>query len=344
MVCFLRDSHQAVIPKGINMSKITIKNFWQLLKQAGGAFMKDKVPKLSASLSYYTMFSLGPVLLIVIFLARQFYGEDAINGVLFGQLRHLIGATAALQIQSLIQNAAITGSTLTTIISFITLFIGATSVFSEIQDSINTIWRLKIKEGASWKVTVKQRLISFSLVIGLGFLLLVSLILNSLIELLMDVLQKHFPEITVVMFYIFNLVVTLFIISVLFAIIFKVLPDAIIKWSDVAVGAIFTAILFMLGKFGITFYIGRSNVGTTYGAAGSLVVLLLWVYYSSVILYFGAEFTKAYAAHFGSRITPNQYAVWIKNVEIEEENGSLKQIEQKKKHENEQTGDDIKVT
>src|SRR3954471_12265963 len=267
------------------MSKITIKSFWQLLKQAGGAFMKDKVPKLSASLSYYTMFSLGPVLLIVIFLAKQFYGEDAINGVLFGQLRRLIGASAALQIQTLIQNAAITGSTLTTIISFVTLIIGATSVFSEIQDSINTIWRLKIKEGASWKVTVKQRLLSFSLIIGLGFLLLVSLILNSLIELLMGILEKRFPDITIVLFYIVNLVFTLLIISSLFAIIFKVLPDAVIRWSDVAVGSIFTAILFMLGKFGITFYIGKSNVGSTYGAAGSLVVLLLWVYYSSMILY-----------------------------------------------------------
>src|SRR5438270_956548 len=197
------------------MSKITIKSFWQLLKEAGGSFMKDKVPKLSASLSYYTMFSLGPVLLIVIFLAKQFYGEDAINGALFGQLRHLIGDSAALQIQALIKNAAITGSTFTTIISFITLFVGATSVFSEIQDSINTIWRLKIKDNASWKVTVKQRLISFSLVIGLGFLLLVSLILNSLIELLMDMLEKHLPQFTVVLFYIINLVVTLFIISLL---------------------------------------------------------------------------------------------------------------------------------
>jgi membrane protein len=307
------------------MSKITIKSFWQLLKEAGGGFVKDKVPKLSASLSYYTMFALGPVLLIVIFLAKLFYGEDAINGVLFGQLRHLIGDIAAIQIQTLIQNAAITGSTFTTIISFITLFIGATSVFSEIQDSINTIWRLKIKDNASWKVTVKQRLISFSLVIGLGFLLLVSLILNSLIELLMDVLEKRIPGITVVAFYIANLVITLFIISSLFAIIFKVLPDAIIRWRDVAVGAIFTAILFMLGKFGITFYIGRSNVGSTYGAAGSLVVLLLWVYYSSMILYFGAEFTKAYAVRFGDEIRPNDYATTYQQVNIESNKESVQE-------------------
>ena len=313
------------------MSKITIKNFWHLLKQAGGGFIKDKVPKLSASLSYYTMFSLGPVLLIVIFFAKQFYGEDAINGVLFGQLRQIIGDTAALQIQALIQNAAITGSTFTTIISFVTLIIGATSVFSEIQDSINTIWRLKIKEGASWKVTVKQRLLSFSLIIGLGFLLLVSLILNSLIELLMGVLEKRFPDITIVLFYIINLVFTLLIISSLFAIIFKVLPDAVIKWSDVAVGSIFTAILFMLGKFGITFYIGKSNVSSTYGAAGSFVVLLLWVYYSSMILYFGAEFTKAYAVDFGDKIRPNDYATTFQQVNIESNKASVQENEEDEK-------------
>ena len=313
------------------MSKITIRSFWQLLKQAGSGFMKDKVPKLSASLSYYTLFSLGPVLLIVIFLAKQFYGEDAIKGALFGQLRHLIGDSAAMQIQTIIQNAAITGSIFTTVISFITLFIGATSVFSEIQDSINTIWRLKIKEGASWKVTVKQRLLSFSLVIGLGFLLLVSLILNSLIELLMGILEKRIPGVTVVLLYVINLIVTLLIIAALFAIIFKVLPDALIKWSDVATGAIFTAILFMLGKFGITFYIGRSNVGSTYGAAGSLVVLLLWVYYSSMILYFGAEFTKAYAVKFGDAIRPNSYATTYQQVNIESNKKTVQENEEDEK-------------
>src|SRR5688572_798882 len=302
-----------------SMAKITPLSFWQLLKQAGSGFSKDKVPKLSASLSYYTMFSLGPVLLVVIFFAELFYGEDATKGALFGELEQLVGASAAMQIQVILQNAAISGSTLTTIVSFVTLFIGATSVFIEIQDSINGIWKLKLKDNASWKLTVTKRLVSFSLVVSLGFLLLVSLVLNSLIEALMDVLKEQFPHVTVVFIYVLNLVVTLFITSALFAIIFKVLPDAIIKWSDVAVGAIFTAILFMLGKFGISFYIGSSNIGTTYGTAGSLVVLLLWVYYSSMILYFGAEFTKAYAVRFGSRIMPAKYATTYQQVNIESE-------------------------
>jgi membrane protein len=189
-----------------------------------------------------------------------------------------------------------------------------------------------------------NRLLSFSIVISLGFLLLVSLIINGLIEALSNRLLRMFPDVAVAVIYILNLVITFAVISFLFAIIFKMLPDAIIKWKDVIIGAMATAVLFMIGKFGITFYIGSANVGTTYGTAGSIVVLLLWVYFSSIILFFGAEFTKAYATDYGSRIQPNHYAVWVKQIEVEEEKGSLKQIEKKKQDENEQTGDHIKVT
>jgi membrane protein len=145
------------------------------------------------------------------------------------------------------------------------------------------------------------------------------------------------------MVYVINLVITFAVTTILFGIIFKVLPDAKIKWKDVIIGSMATAVLFMLGKFGITFYIGSSNIGNAYGAAGSLVVLLVWVYYSAVILYFGAEFTKIYATQYGSKILPNNYAVWIKQVEVEEEKGSLKQIEQKKKLENENTPETVTV-
>ena len=152
-----------------------------------------------------------------------------------------------------------------------------------------------------------------------------------------------FPYMSLLLIYIFNLLVTFGVVTLLFAIIFKVLPDAKIKWGDVITGAMVTAVLFMIGKFGITFYIGSSNVSTAYGTAGSFVILLVWVYYSSIILYFGAEFTKAYAATYGGLIQPNQYAVWIKQIEVEDENGSLKYQERKKKEENEGTGDSIKV-
>jgi membrane protein len=255
-----------------------------------------------------------------------------------------VGAEAALQVQDMIKNAAFSNKgSVAAVIGFITLFIGATGVFAEIQDSINDIWGLKPKPKKSWLKMITNRLLSFSVIVSLGFVLLVSLIINGVIEALMERLQARFPDLTVVMVYIINLLITFTVTSCLFAIIFKVLPDAMIKWKDVMIGAMVTAVLFMIGKFGITFYINKSDIGSTYGAAGSLVVLLVWVYYSSLILYFGAEFTKAYATDFGSHIRPSQYAVWVKHVEVEEGRSSLKQQEQKKKEENDTTGDHIKV-
>ena len=170
-----------------------------------------------------------------------------------------------------------------------------------------------------------------------------SLVITGLVEALSNRLIHIFPNIALLLIYIFNLLITFGIVTLLFAIIFKVLPDAKIKWKDVITGAMVTAVLFMIGKFGITFYIGSTNVSTAYGTAGSFVILLLWVYYSSIILYFGAEFTKAYATTYGGLIKPNQYAVWVKQIEVEEETGSLKSQERKKKEENEGTDDTIKV-
>ncbi|MGZ5191595.1 MAG: YihY/virulence factor BrkB family protein, partial [Flavisolibacter sp.] len=325
--------------------KITIKGLLKLLKDAFKGFNDDNILKLSGSLAYFTVFSIGPMLIVMIFFADLFYGREAIEGTVYGQIKGFVGPDAAAQIQQIIKSATLSDKgPITAIVGFITLMVGATTVFAEIQDSVNIIWNLKPKPKKGWLKMIFNRLISFSVVVGLGFILLVSLIVNGLIEGLMERLQARFPDLTVIIFYILNLLLTFVVISGLFTVIFKVLPDAKIKWKDVMVGAMTTAILFMLGKFAITFYIGRANVGTTYGAAGSLVVLLLWVYYSSVILYFGAEFTKAYAAHFGSRIYPSEYAVWVKHVEVEEENGTLKQLEEKKKIENEKTGDDVKVT
>lgn len=234
-----------------------------------------------------------------------------------------VGPDTALQLQQIITNASLEGKgTVSLIIGIITLIIGATSVFAEIQDSINMIWGLKPKPKRGWLKMLQNRLLSFSVIVGLGFLLLVSLSVSAIVEGLNKKLQSIFPEVTVVVFYILNLVITFSVITVLFGAIFKVLPDAKIKWKDVLAGAIATAILFMLGKFAISFYISQSNVGSTYGTAGSLVVLLLWIYYSAVILYFGAEFTKAYAIRYGSDIHPDHYAVITKTVEVEQEHGT----------------------
>jgi len=176
-----------------------------------------------------------------------------------------------------------------------------------------------------------NRALSFSMIVSLGFLLLVSLAVSTVIEGLSKRLQEVLPDITVVVFYIINLIISFVVITMLFAVIFKILPDAKIKWKDVMPGAIASAVLFMIGKFGISFYISQSNVGTTYGAAGSLVILLLWVYYSSIILYFGAEFTKAYAVNYGGKIYPSEYAVALKQVELEEGKQSVQEIKKELK-------------
>lgn len=325
--------------------KITFKGLWQMLMHAFKGFNDNKVLKLSGALAYFTVFSIGPMLIVMIFFADVFYGREAIEGRIYDQINGLVGPAAATQIQEIIRNATLSGkTTVTAIIGFITLLIGATTVFSEIQDSINAIWNLKPKPKKGWLKILMNRLLSFSVVVGLGFILLVSLILNGLIEGLMEQLKQRYPELTLLVVYIFNLIITFVVISGLFAIIYKVLPDARIKWRDVWIGSMTSAVLFMLGKFAITFYIGQSDIGSTYGTAGSLVVLLLWVYYSSVILYFGAEFTKSWAAMYGGRIYPTQYAVWIKHVEVEEEGGTLKHFEKEKEDENKHSGDNVKVT
>ena len=311
--------------------KLRLRSVWQLTKEAFSGFNADNVLKLSGSLAYFTVFALGPMFIIIIFLADLFWGREAVEGTIYGQIKGFVGPDAAAQVQDMIRNASLSGkSKVTAVIGFITLMIGATGVFAEIQDSINTIWGLKPKPKKGWLKMLMNRLLSFSVVISLGFLLLVSLVVNGVLEAISNRLMNVFPEITVVIFYIVNLIITFAVTTILFGIIFKVLPDARIKWKDVLIGAMATAALFMIGKFGISFYIGSANVGSTYGAAGSLVVLLVWVYYSSVILYFGAEFTKAYAARFGRRIMPNDYAVWIKQIEVEQEGGTLKQQDQKK--------------
>lgn len=313
------------------MTRITVKGLWQVLKESGSGFMRNRILKLAAALAYYTIFSIGPMIIVIIFLGNLFWGREAIEGTIYSQINGLVGANAAIQIQDIIKNAYIEKKGITAVIGVIFLLVGATTVFADIQDSINLIWRLKNKPTTGWIKMVLNRLLSFSVVISLGFILLVSLIINGLLEVLMARLQLMFPDITVIVMYILNLAITFGVVSFLFAIIFKVLPDAVIRWRDVMVGAMATAILFMLGKFGISFYIGRSDVGSTYGTAGSLVVIVLWVYFIAIILYFGAEFTRAYAAKYGTEIHPNHYAMWIRHVEVPDGDGSLKTQKHKEK-------------
>lgn len=296
-----------------------VRRVLTLLKNTTLAFLDDNAFKLSASLSYYTIFALGPLLIIVISLSAIVYGRDVVEGRLYEQLSDLIGGDAALQIQNILSNAQHThATTLGAVIGFVILFIGATGVFTEIQGSINFIWSVRAKPKKSWLRYLLNRLLSFSLVVGLGFVLLVSLIINALLNLLSETLTKKFPHFPVGLFNLTNSLIILTVITCLFAVIYKVLPDAIISWKDAWIGSIFTAMLFLLGKFLIGYYLGKSNLGVTYGAAASVVILLAWVYYSSLILYFGAEFTKIYALHSGEGIKPKQTAVFIIKRETKE--------------------------
>ena len=300
--------------------KFLLKDIWSITRQSFSDFIGNKVFKLSAALAFYTIFSLPAMLIIVISISDIFYGRAAVEGTLYHQISGFVGTDAALQIQEAIRGAALSkSSSFAAIVGVITLLFGATSVFSEIQDSINYIWKLKArpKKGKGFLKMVLNRLLSFSLVISLGFILLVSLLINGLMDTFIHRLTQMFPQLTIIVAYVFNVLLTFGITSLLFGMIFKVLPDARIKWKHVRAGAFTTAILFMLGKFLIGYYLGHSKLSSTYGTAGSVIVMLLWVYYSAMILYFGAVFTHVYALHSGSRIYPNNYAVWVQEIEVE---------------------------
>jgi len=299
-------------------NKITLKGIWSVLKAAFTGFGDHKVTKLSGSLAYYTVFSMAPLLVVIISLCGIFLGREIAEGQVYAQLEGFLGRESASSLQELIKNAYLDGkSTIALIIGIVTLLIGSTTIFGDIQDSINTIWGIKPKPKRGWVKMLQNRFLSFSVIISLGFVLLVSLAVTSLLDAFSGRLQARFADVSYYVFYVINQAVTLAVISLIFGVIFKVLPDAIIKWKDVIAGAVVTAVLFMIGKFAISLYIGQSDVGGTYGATGSLVVVLLWTYYSSIILYFGAEFTKAYAVAFGSEIYPSHYAVTMKEVEVE---------------------------
>ena len=306
------------------MAKFFEKPFFKIAKATLMGFLDDKGMKLSAALAYYTIFALAPLLLLLISLAGIFLGKDAIQGKVFEELNGLIGASAALQIQDMIKAIELSDkSTFALVIGIFTLFIGATSIFGEIQDSINIIWKVKAKPKKGWLKLLKNRLLSSSLIVSLGFLLIVSLIANGMILAMMDRLSRFLPDMTVWIANILNTAITFIVITILFGAIFKVLPDVKIKWKDVRTGAIFTACLFLIGRFLIGLYISTTATGSTFGAAGSLIVVLVWIYYTAVILYLGAEFTQVYAEYKGHHIEPADFAVAIVEKELEKDVDTL---------------------
>jgi membrane protein len=299
-VCFytLRENN------GGNM-KINFKSIIDFIKAVFEKWVTDKAPKLAASLAFYTIFSLSPLLIIVISVAGILFGAEAARGELVTEIEGFIGREGAEVVQTALSNTADTQTGMISIlISLITLMIGSTIVFIELQDSLDMIWKVKPKPGRGLiKGLVKDRLQSFALVLSTGFLLLVSLVISAGLNALSNYLQGRI-DLPFDLMQIINLIFSLAVLFVLFGLIYKVLPDVHISWSDVWVGALVTALLFTLGKYLIGIYLGTSTLGSTYGAAGSLVILLLWVYYSSMILFLGAEFTQVYANKFGSGINP----------------------------------------
>ncbi|MBW4446135.1 MAG: YihY/virulence factor BrkB family protein [Spirirestis rafaelensis WJT71-NPBG6] len=269
----------------------------------------DKASRLSAALAYYTIFSIAPLLIIVIAIAGAVFGEEAASGQIFAQIQGLVGEAGAKVIQEAIKNASQPKQgTIASIISVVVLLFGATGLFTELQDALNTIWEVQPKPGRAVKNMVRNRFLSFAMVLGIGFLLLVSLIISGILAALVGYFNNLIPGIDFI-WQIVNFLLGFAISTVLFGLIFKVLPDVKITWSDVSIGAAITALLFSFGRFVLGQYLGNGSFGSTYGAAGSVVVVIAWVYYAAQILFFGAEFTQVYARRYGSQIVPDKNAI-----------------------------------
>ena len=280
------------------------REFWGLLKAAAADWNHDRAPRLGAALAYYTVFSLVSFLVVIIALIGLVFGQQAAQSAILDQIATLVGEQSAGAIKGMIQRAdqPSTGL-LATGLAIATLLLGASGVFGQLQDALNTVWGVEPREGRGIWGFIKDRFLSFVAVLGTGFLLLVSLILSSALAAMGKWFSGLLPLPEAVL-ELFNFALSFLVITGLFGLIFKLLPDAKVAWRDVWVGAALTAALFTIGKFALGLYLGKSNVASGFGAAGSLVLVLLWVYYSAQIMLFGAEFTQVYANRMGERIVP----------------------------------------
>lgn len=289
-----------------------LRPLWELLKVTTAEWWNDNTMRLAASLAFYTIFSLAPILVISIAIAGLIFGEEqAARGVVsqFEQLAGVEGGRAIGQVAAAGRNAG--GGPLAIAIGVVTLVIGSTVVFAELQSALNQVWDVKADpEGGFFRSLVRDRMRAFAVVLGVGFLLVVSLLISAILAAASEYLNQQVAGMPVVWQGV-NLVASFVVVTLLFAMIYKYLPDVKITWRDVAIGAVVTALLFTLGKFLIGMYLGQMAIGSTYGAAGSFVVLLVWIYYSALICFFGAEFTQVFARRYGSRIRPKPHAVRV---------------------------------
>ena len=286
-----------------------VSAFVPLFKETFKQWGEDKVSRLAAALAYFTVFSIAPLLIIAISVAAFFFGEEAARGQIVDQIQGLMGPEGAAAVESMIANAnQVQGGLLATIIGIVTLLFGASGVFGQLQDALNTIWEVAPKPGQGVINFIRARFLSFSMVLIIAFLLLVSLVVSAGVAAAGTYVADIAP-ILAVLWESINFLVSFGVITLLFAAIYKVLPDVKIAWGDVWMGAAVTALLFTIGRTLIGLYLGNAAVGSAYGAAGSLVVLLVWVFYSAQILLFGAEFTQVYTRRYGSRIRTSDFAV-----------------------------------
>lgn len=303
-----------------------LKNTFSLIKETFADFFESNPGIFAASISYFTMLSLPSMLVLIITLAAALLGEQTASNELYGQMESLIGTKSTEAIQDIVQNVNQTGgSTLATVLSIITLLISATTVLMTLQNALNHIWGVKVQAKSKWWLkTILDRVFSMAMVVSLGFLLAVSLLMDTLISALQGQLQEWLGSTSVYLIWIANNLISLGIATVVFAMIFKILPDVKLRWKDVWVGAFFTTVLFTIGKFLIGIYLGNSSLTDTYGAAGSIVVILIWVYYSAMIVLFGAECTQVYARRMGNGIRPSRYAVRIETQVVNAEEKKFK--------------------
>jgi membrane protein len=291
--------------------KFRFRELGDLLKHTASDWKEDKAARLAAALAYYTAISIAPLLVVIIAIAGMVLGEEAARGAILGELGGLVGHESAQTVESMIAAANRPRSgALATAFGIGVLIFGASGVFKELQDSLNTIWEVKPKPGQGLRAFIRKRFLSISMVFGTAFLLLVSLVVSTALSALGRVVERFLPGAPIIWQILGNLV-SFGIVTLLFAMIFKFLPDVKIQFRDVWIGAVVTALLFMFGKFLLGLYLSRSSVTTGYGAAGSIVAMLLWVYYSAQIFFFGAEFTQAYARRYGSRIEPDEHATAV---------------------------------
>ena len=291
--------------------KYKVKSLFAIFKTAAKEWWSKDPFKESAVIAYYSIFSLPGLLVLILTVAGYFYGQDAINNKLSDQIASTMGPDTAVQVSDMIEKARATGSSVwTTIIGIGTIIVGATGVFAQFQKSLNIIWEVKADESKSGILSlIKVRLFSFGLIISVAFILVVSLVVSTLLAAFGGWLQSNFSEALLIIVQILNVIISLAILALIFSLMFKFFPDAKIKWRHVWVGSFVTAILFELGKFGLSLYFGKASPESGYGAAGSIILILLWVSYSSMIVFLGAEFTRAFANYYDGEIPANENAV-----------------------------------